>query len=152
MDTYSRALEGEVTESIVVHPTIVYLARSPWRRWDGRVGECSSTGGEGKHRKRSQGDPGESAPGLAGGRCGGEREARGVRAPDPGDVAGGRLEPGRIPGDSGVPGREGMDSRSRRRLWNLRRYAGRHRRSHEVEKRPGPLQAPDLMFFELLLD
>src|ERR671921_347319 len=152
MDTYSRALEGEVTESIVVHPTIVYLARSPWRRWTVGSGSARVQEGRENHRKRSQGDPGESASGLAGGRCGGEREARGVRAPDPSDVAGGALEPRRNSGGSGGPGREGVERRSRRPLWNLRRYAGRHRRSHEVEKRPGPLQAPDLMFFELLLD
>src|SRR5918997_6034941 len=46
MDTYSRALEGEVTESIVVHPTIVYLARSPWRRWT--VGSGSARVQEGR--------------------------------------------------------------------------------------------------------
>ena len=46
MDTYSRALEGEVTESIVVHPSIVYLARSPWRRW--MVGSGSARVQEGR--------------------------------------------------------------------------------------------------------
>ncbi len=85
------------------------------------------------HRKRSHGDSGEGAPAPASGRRRSFRQARSIRNPGLGNAPGGSHQPGRVSDDSGVPRREGMDSRGRRRLRNIRRYGRGRRGGHQVE-------------------
>jgi hypothetical protein len=85
------------------------------------------------HRERSHCDSREGTPAPASGRRGSLRPAWSVRHPGPGNAASGSCRPGRVPDDSGVSRREGMDSRGRRRLRDLRRYGRGRRGSHQVE-------------------
>jgi len=85
------------------------------------------------HRERSHCDSREGTPAPASGRRGSLRPAWSVRHPGPGNAASGSCRPGRVPDDSGVSRREGMDSRGRRRLRDLRRYSRGRRGSHQVE-------------------